>query len=115
MNADHVGLTAVTIEQMREVFRCFPQVERAVLYGSRAKGNFRPGSDIDLTLAGKDLTPQLLGKIADALDDLYLPYMIDLSIEAELHHEALQAHIHRVGKIFYQQDGHSAEAAPGSR
>jgi uncharacterized protein len=106
MNADLFGLKATTIEQIRQVFSRFPQVERAVLYGSRAKGTFKPGSDIDLTLVGKHLNPQLLGQIADALDDLLLPYMIDLSIEAELHHEALQAHIHRVGKIFYQRNEH---------
>lgn len=105
MNADQFGLTATTIKKICQVFRRFPQVERAVLYGSRAKGNFKPGSDIDLTLVGEGLNPQLLGQIADALDDLLLPYMIDLSIEAELQHEALQAHIQRVGKIFYQHAG----------
>jgi uncharacterized protein len=106
MNADHFGLKSTTIEQIRQVFCRFPQVERAVLYGSRAKGTLRPGSDIDLTLAGKGLNPRRLGQIGDALDDLLLPYMIDLSIEAELQHVGLQAHRHRVGKTFYQHDGH---------
>lgn len=75
----------------------YPAVERAVLYGSRAKGNYKPGSDIDLTLFGVGLTSRLCATIAEALDDLLLPYTIDLSVFAELKHPELEAHIQRVG------------------
>ena len=97
------GLSSATVAAIHGVFSRFPSVERAVLYGSRAKGSFRPGSDIDLTLHGKDLTPTLLGDIADALDDLLLPYTIDLSIFADLDHPDLRNHIERVGMVFYER------------
>ncbi len=72
------GLSDKTIELIREVFSKHPQVEKAVLYGSRAKGNYRPGSDIDLTLLGESLNLTELQKIELELDDLMLPYKIDL-------------------------------------
>ena len=99
------GLSDKTIARMQEVLARFPQVEQAVLYGSRAKGNFKTGSDIDLTLRGQDLDYHLLGQIDTALDDLDLPYTIDLSIFAQLNHPELREHIERVGVTFYQRPG----------
>ena len=66
------GLSDATIEKIRSVFARHPQVEKAVLYGSRAKGTFRNGSDIDLTLFGDGLTYELLSLISRELDDLLL-------------------------------------------
>jgi uncharacterized protein len=99
------GLPENTAEQICQVFDRFPEVEKALLYGSRAKGNHRPGSDIDLTLLGSALTRQLCGSIAEALDELLLPYTIDLSLFAELKHPELEAHIQRVGQVFYERQG----------
>jgi predicted nucleotidyltransferase len=98
------GLSERTVDAICAVFARFPEVERAVLYGSRAKGNFKPGSDIDLTLFGADLTRQLCATIAEVLDDLLLPYSIDLSVFSELKHPELEAHIERVGKTLYQRE-----------
>ena len=98
------GLTDATVEKTRGVFARFPAIEKAVLYGSRAKGNFKTGSDIDLTLYGKALTFDLRSSIASELDDLLLSYTIDLSIFAELNHAQLQEHIERVGVVFYERE-----------
>lgn len=98
------GLSEHTIDQICRVLAQYPAVERAVLYGSRAKGNFKPGSDIDLTLYGSDLTQALCATIAEALDDLLLPYTIDLSVFAELKHPELEGHIQRVGVVFFQRE-----------
>ena len=97
------GLSDITIEKICNVFAQFPSVEQAMLYGSRAKGNYKPGSDIDLTLFGAELTHEIYLKIAEALDELLLPYMIDLSIFNDLHHENLEEHIQRVGLVFYKR------------
>lgn len=97
------GLSADTVAAIHGVFARFPAIESVTLYGSRAKGNFRRGSDIDLTLHGKDLTPALLANVADALDDLLLPYTIDLSIFATLDHSELCEHIERVGVVFFER------------
>ncbi len=96
------GLPLSVIEKICAVFVNFPEIEKAILYGSRAKGNFKTGSDIDLTLFGEKLNSSWSGKIAEALDDLLLPYTIDLSIYTELNHAKLQEHIDRVGVVFYQ-------------
>ncbi|MBL4608243.1 MAG: nucleotidyltransferase domain-containing protein [Pseudomonadales bacterium] len=86
----------------------FEKIETAVLYGSRAKGNFKTGSDIDLTLYGEELPLRLLSDIAEALDELLLPYTIDLSIFDKLDHTELRKHIQRVGIAFYEKGNASS-------
>ena len=103
------GLSPATVAKICGVFARFPSVEKAVLYGSRAKGTFKPGSDIDFTLLGDRLTSAELGAIADELDDLLLPYQIDLSIFHQIDHVSLREHIERVGVVFYERgrgEGH---------
>jgi len=97
------GLSESTVEKICGILARFTEVDRAVLYGSRAKGNYKPGSDIDLTLFGANLNAALCATIAEALDDLLLPYFIDLSVFSELKQPELEAHINRVGKVFYQR------------
>jgi predicted nucleotidyltransferase len=105
MNASPSGLTAATIEKIRSVFAQHPRVAKAVLYGSRAIGNFKNGSDIDLTLMGDGLDYDELMTILDELDELLLPYTIDLSIFEKLDHAGLREHIQRVGMGFYERAG----------
>ncbi len=97
------GLKDETIQKIYDVFAEYPQVEKAVLYGSRAKGNYKNGSDIDLTLHGQDLTLNILYKIIQDIDDLLLPYMIDLSIFHQISDPDVVAHIERVGATFYEK------------
>jgi predicted nucleotidyltransferase len=98
------GLKNSTIEKIESVFRQYSAIEKAVLYGSRAKGNYRDGSDIDLTLFGEDLGYDLLGSLTDNLDDLLLPYTFDISIYDQLKNDNLREHIDRVGKVFYLRE-----------
>ena len=100
------GLPEPVIQKICAVFAHYPQVEEAVLYGSRAKGNYKNGSDIDLTLhGGDDLTLNVLCKIANDLDDLFLPYTIDLSIFHDISAPDLIEHIQWVGVTVYEQIG----------
>ncbi|MCB0567502.1 MAG: nucleotidyltransferase domain-containing protein [Lewinellaceae bacterium] len=103
------GLKEHTIEKMNGIFAQFPEVEKVMLYGSRAKGTYRPGSDIDLTLLGPALNLKTLFRIETELDDLLLPYMIDLSIFEHIDNPNLIDHIRRVGKVFYQREEAGAE------
>lgn len=99
------GLKETTIQKICGVFAKYPQVEKAVIYGSRAKGNYKNGSDIDLTLyGGKDLTQNILSKMLWEIDDLLLPYTIDLSIFHNLSDPDFIEHIQRVGMVFYQKE-----------
>jgi predicted nucleotidyltransferase len=97
------GLPETTTECIRRILAAEPAVEKAVIFGSRAKGNYRPGSDIDLTLFGKGLDLDTLGAIAARLDESPIPYQVDLSLFDQLEHAELIEHIERVGKVFYQR------------
>ena len=97
------GLTDRTVAQIHEVLARFPEVEKAMLYGSRAKGNFKQGSDIDLTLLGADVTQKIMGQIQGELEDGLLPYRFDLSIFSQITQADIIDHIRRVGVIFYEK------------
>ncbi len=101
------GLPASAVARIRAVLAAHPEVDRAILYGSRATGNFKPGSDIDLTLEGEGLTHDLLLRIMTELDDLLLPWTIDLSLFKDLNHQALREHIERVGVVFFSGEKHT--------
>lgn len=97
------GLKKNAIQSIQEVFKLYPQINNVVLYGSRAKGNFRPNSDIDLTIKGEDLSLKILFKIETDLDDLLLPYKMDVSLFNKIENQDLVAHIERVGVVFYEK------------
>jgi predicted nucleotidyltransferase len=98
------GLKEDTIEKISGVLMRVPNVEQAILYGSRAKGNFKNGSDIDLTLIGDRLDLSVLNSIRLAIDDLLLPYSIDISIYQQIDNPDLIDHIKRVGIVFYRKN-----------
>jgi predicted nucleotidyltransferase len=102
------GLSEETISKIKQVFAGFPEIERAILFGSRAKGCARPGSDIDLTLLGEGIDSSLLTRIENALDDALLPYTFSLSSHKLLRDADFLAHVARVGIPFYEK---GAEAA----
>ena len=97
------GLKKETIEKILDIFKQYEEIEAVILYGSRAKGNFKPGSDIDLTLIGKGLNMTVLNKISLELDDLLLPFSFDLSLYHHIKQPDLMDHIRRVGKVFFSK------------
>lgn len=98
------GLSDATLATVRGILDRYPAVEQAILYGSRAKGNYKNGSDIDLTLIGAGLDFDTLGSIAGDLDDSEIPYKVDLSILANITNSNLVEHIQRVGMVFYERE-----------
>ncbi len=97
------GLSNRTLQKIQGVLSHYPQVERAILYGSRATGTYRNGSDIDLTLYGAALTHNILSRIDTELDDLLLPYTIDLSIFHQIDNPVMVEQIQRIGVNFYEK------------
>lgn len=95
------GLSADTWSKIHQVFKTHPKITSVWLYGSRALGTFKLGSDIDLCIEGKDLTTTALLKIDNELDDLMLPWKIDLSLKHQLTNDQLLAHIERFGIRIY--------------
>ena len=98
------GLNDNAIGQIRQVFARYSELEKVLLYGSSAKGNFKPGSDIDLTCIGERLTQSILNKIENDIDDLLLPYTFDISILKHVSNPDFIAHVNRVGIVFYERE-----------
>lgn len=105
MNADmEFGLSHNTLQKIRQTLAQHPHIERAVIYGSRAKGNYKPGSDIDITLyavQGLEIDYRELADLVDEIDELLLPYSVDLSLFTQIDNLELREHIERVGKVLY--------------
>ena len=91
------GLPEVAIEKILGILTGYPAIERVILYGSRAKGNYRPASDIDLCLQAPMLQLSQQLEIENKLDDLLLPWKIDLTLRHNIENPALLEHIERVG------------------
>jgi len=100
MNA---GLPDAALKKILEVLSGEEQVARVILYGSRAKGTFKAGSDIDLALEGQGLDLSVLSALETKLDDLLLPWKIDLAVIAEIDNGELLEHIERVGKTIFER------------
>lgn len=102
--AKKYGLKDSEIVAIQNVFKLCSKLEKAILYGSRAKGNYRPGSDIDISLKGNELDYKDLVAIENLLDDLLLPYTIDLSVYHLIDSPDLVEYINRVGIEFYSKN-----------
>jgi uncharacterized protein len=98
------GLTKEELDNIKAVFTKYKQIEKVVIYGSRAMGNYKPASDIDLALVGKDIDLSLQLEIESELDDLMLPMKFDISIFNKLENPEFISHINRVGKEFYNRE-----------
>ena len=99
--AQPFGLPPATLDKLNSVFARHDGIESVVIYGSRAKGNYRPGSDIDLTIKGEEIAFAEFMQIQDQIDDLMLPYTVDLSQYRQIGNPELIAHIDRVGIEIY--------------
>lgn len=99
------GLSETAMDIIREICGRFPRISQVIMYGSRAMGTFREGSDIDMTIvADEGFSKNDLLRMADAFDDSMLPYLVDLSIFAELKSPDLKDHIRRRGKVLYARE-----------
>ncbi len=101
---NHFGLTESERVLICDVLRRHEEVTAAKIFGSRAKGNFEPHSDIDLALWG-NISLSALAAIAGELDELPLPYTFDVQAYEAIRHRPLREHIDRVGQNFYARAG----------
>lgn len=94
---NNFGLPENFLSSIISVFKSYKIIDSVILYGSRAKGNNKNGSDIDITIKGQNLNIKDLYAIEEMLDELLLPYKIDLSIYDNIDNKNLLDHIDRVG------------------
>ncbi len=98
----YFGLPDRVIEQICDVFRQYDEIQRVIIYGSRAMGRERPGSDIDLCIESDELSFSQLLAIENQIDDLLLPWKIDLSLKNQIDNPDVVEHIDTVGIEFYK-------------
>jgi len=96
------GLPDKTINMLNGIFVKYPGIEKVLIYGSRARGDYKNGSDIDLTIIG-DISAKDKTRVAGLVDDLPIPYTCDLSILKHIKNENLVEHIERIGQVFYEK------------
>lgn len=97
------GLNDNVIEELRGVFRGYDNIQRVLIFGSRAKGTSHAGSDIDLALDGEGVTFNQMLDVSSRIDDLGLLYKVDLLNYRKQKGTPIGEHIDRVGKVFYSR------------
>lgn len=98
------GLSDAVIADICSVFGLYPNIDKVIIFGSRAKGTYSEGSDIDLAVVGENISFNQLMDINIQIEDLGLLYKVDV-VDYNKHAEApIGKHIRRVGKLFYQKD-----------
>ena len=96
------GLSDTVIKELQDVFRRHANIKKVLIFGSRSKGNYRAGSDIDLAVIGNDIEYNLLLSILCEIDDLELLYSVDLLDYQKKRGTPIGDHIDRVGQVFYE-------------
>jgi predicted nucleotidyltransferase len=97
------GLSEKTLSSLRAYFARVSEVEQVILYGSRARGDYHKGSDIDLMLIGANITPRLLSKMDMEIDDLLLPYVVQISDRKEIRDARFLEVVEREGVVFWER------------
>ncbi len=95
----NTGLTRGDIKLITTAIQQFPEIENAVIFGSRAKGTYRKASDVDLALKGSAVTGKTIQRLNFLLnEELPLPYFFDVVHYESLENPLFVAHIDRIGK-----------------
>jgi predicted nucleotidyltransferase len=104
------GIAEKSNRLLLEAFPDYPEVEEVILFGSRAKGNYKKGSDIDLAIKGPECSAELALDIQSFInEELPVPYQVDVVDYGSLRHRELKEHIDRVGICYYRRTGSSIE------
>lgn len=98
------GLTDIDLAEITSVLRQFPEVNQAVVFGSRAKATHKAGSDVDIALLGQDISFSTIVRISGILnEETNMPYHFDVVDYYTISNQELVAHIDRVGVIIYEK------------
>ncbi len=101
---NEIDLPQKVIAQMIAIFSGYPEIEKVVIFGSRALGNAKPGSDIDLAFIGNNLTLQIVSQIQNYLEEeTLMPYFFDCIFLKTIQNQELLLHIRTYGKTLYNK------------
>ena len=97
------GLKDSDILSIKQVLASYPEVKKAYIFGSRAKGNFKSGSDVDIAVVGERIPFKNVLQIAAFLNEnTLMPYIFDVLDYDSINNGELTNHIDRVGILFYE-------------
>ena len=108
------GLSDRDIQTLFEILVKYPEVEEVHVFGSRAKGNFHKGSDIDLVIMNKDVSAKLIQRLLSDFKESTLPYFVDVINYQTTKHSQLKEHIDKVGRLLYRKENVSVAHEPRS-
>lgn len=98
------GLLDRDIEYINKALKQFDEIEKAIVFGSRAMGNYKKGSDIDIAISGEKVTSNIIYRLDDYLNEVYpLPYFFDIIHYDSIYNENLKKHIDNEGKVLYKK------------
>lgn len=103
--ADSWGLSPEVCGSICMILQKYPEISRVLIYGSRAKGTYRSGSDVDLMIVAPTLSSRRLLKIASQIDDLMIPHRVDVALWHQVDNPALREHVEHFGQDFYCRRG----------
>jgi uncharacterized protein len=106
------GLSERDIRTITAILQKYPDVVQVYLFGSRAKGNFHAGSDIDLAIMNAEIEESTIRKLKEDFEESSLPYFVDIVHFPSLTHPELKEHVLRVGVSFYERVPLTASTPP---
>ncbi len=86
---------------IKDILSKYPEIKAVRLFGSRAKGNFKPGSDIDLVIMNKQVDLITILRLLSAFEESTLPYIVDVMLYPILQDSSLKEQIDRISISFY--------------
>ena len=101
-NRNKFGLTERDMKTIQEILIKYPEVREVRLFGSRAKGNYKPGSDIDMAVINEGVSSKTISDLSSEFEESSLPYMVDVVNFPTLRHKEFMEHINNAGIEFYK-------------
>lgn len=99
------GLREQDLRYIIDTIQRFPEIRQAAIFGSRAKGNYKAGSDVDIAIWGETVTFDTVSRLRGQLEEESpMPYFFDIVDYTHLNHDDLRQHIDRVGKIIFSRE-----------
>ena len=98
------GLSDRSYKELIQILASIPEIDEAIIYGSRARGDYWHASDIDLSLKGKELTKKTIRVLNDKLYESHIPYFFDTNLYSDIRNQEFKANVDRDGKLFYRRN-----------
>lgn len=102
VSTNKYGLSERDISTIQGILVKYPEVSNVLIFGSRATGSSKPGSDIDLAVVNDGIDDKIVLRIRNEFEESSLPYRVDIVLYTGLIHQDLKDHINRVGIPFYK-------------